>query len=70
MQREPSVVIASWVHAGWHETVIDSSGNVTATTTAIEGATVIQLGRPPDQHRNAMLACPCILNAWERVGRY
>ncbi len=33
-------MIASWVHAGWHEAVIDSSGKVTATTTAIEGTTV------------------------------
>jgi hypothetical protein len=46
-QRQPSVVVTSWVHAGWHEAVIDSPGSDTATTTAIEGAAVIQRGRSP-----------------------
>ena len=46
MQRKLSVVDRRWVHAGWNEAVIDSSGGVTAKTTAIEGAEVIQSGRP------------------------
>jgi hypothetical protein len=47
LQRQPSVVVTSWVHAGWHEAVIDSPGSDTATTTAFEGAAVIQRGRSP-----------------------
>ena len=46
-QRHPSVVVTRWVHARWHEAVIDSPDSVEATTTAIEGAAVILGGMPP-----------------------
>lgn len=36
--RKPSVVVTSWVDAGWPEAVIDSPVSVTAIATAIEGA--------------------------------
>jgi hypothetical protein len=47
VQRQPPVVVTSWVHAGWYKAVIDSPGSDTTTTTAIEGAAVIQRGRSP-----------------------
>lgn len=55
MQRQPSVVVTSWVDAGWHEAVIDSPVSVTATTTAIKGAAVIQ--PQPDQYRAGQYGC-------------
>ena len=45
-QRVPSVAAWSWVHGAWHETVIGLPGIATASMTGIEGAAVIQLGRP------------------------
>lgn len=47
MQRQPSVAVTNWIDAGWHEAVIDSPVSGTATTTAREGAAVIQRGWPP-----------------------
>src|SRR5450830_291402 len=45
-QRLPSVAAGSWVHGAWHEAVIGLPGSAEASMTGIEGAAVIQLGRP------------------------
>jgi hypothetical protein len=35
-KRLPSVVAGTWVHGAWHEAVIGSPGNVTASMTSID----------------------------------
>jgi hypothetical protein len=46
LQRLPSVAAGSWVHGAWHEAVIGLPCSAAASMTGIEGAAVIQLGRP------------------------
>ena len=46
LQRLLPVAAGSWVHGAWHEAVIGLPGIAAASMTGIEGAAVIQLGRP------------------------
>jgi len=46
MQRLPSVEPGSWVHSAWHEAVNGSLSAAAGSMTGIEGAAVIQRGRP------------------------
>jgi hypothetical protein len=46
VQRLRSVAAGSWVHGAWHEAVIGSPGGAASSMTGIEGAAVIQRGRP------------------------
>lgn len=46
LQRLPSSAISRRVHAAWHEAVAGAVGRLTASTTGVEGAAVVQPGRP------------------------
>ena len=58
LQRLPSSEAGNWVHGAWHEAVIGSAGSEATGMTGIEGAAVIQLGRP---HVPFQIAVECRL---------